>query len=143
MGRYRETIDLYFTSEGDFFLDSERGDIEDTKLHLYRGFLQRLITRIGSSRGDWIMQPTVGADINNFAGKPNTRAVAQILKDRIIAEIVTEALVRPADVVVDVLPVSNNQIAIVLVIQPADINRQLFLSFTYDMRDNKLVPRNT
>ena len=71
MARMNEIVDLYWTEGGDFVL-GDNGDFEDTHLDNYRGLLQRVLTRIKSHRGDWALQPSVGAGLGRFAGKPNS-----------------------------------------------------------------------
>lgn len=141
MGIYKDTTDLYFTEEGDFFLD-RNGDFEDTKLHQYRGFLQRLLTRIMSDKGNWKHESTLGANISDFLGKPNTRAIGEQIKSRVFNEIVTQGFVQPSDVIINVFPVGEESVVISISITPPESTNRLILTLTYDMRDNKLVPRN-
>jgi hypothetical protein len=141
MARFEEIVDLYFTKEGDFFL-SENGDLQDTIDETYRAFIQKVLTRMMSKQGDWALQPTVGADLTSFVGKPNTREVAQRMTDRIFAELQQQNLVRGGELKVEVMPLTNTTVAIALIVSPPRSRGQVILTFTYDMRENKLIPRN-
>lgn len=141
MARFGQINDLYFTDAGDFVLGAN-GDLEDTKLHAYRGFIQRVKTRMMSKRGEWILQPGVGADLSEFAGQPNTRETGDRIKSRVITELTWDGLLQSQELIVDVIPVDDRQIAIIIFMTPPQSENNLILNFTYDLRDNRLVPRN-
>ena len=88
------------------------------------------------------MQPTVGADLGAFVGRPNTAEVGSELQQRVLSELQQEDLLAGRELQVQVFPTSQTSIAIVLIISPPGSGGQVMLTFTYDMRDNKLVPRN-
>ena len=141
MARYQKIVDLHFTEAGDFTL-GENGDIKDTTGIPYRGFIQRVLTRVMASKGDWILEPLLGVSLNSFVGQPNTKATATKIRDRIVGELLKEDLIRGSELLVDIFPIANNAIAIAVIISPGGSGRQVNLVFTYDMRDNKLIPRN-
>lgn len=139
--RFEEIVDLYFTQDGDFVL-GENGDLQDTNLEAYRGFVQRVLTRMMSRRGDWSLHTDIGANLTSFVGLPNTEEIGSRIKDRVSSELYQENLLRGSELTVEVVPYANTAIAIILVIRPPRTAGQIVLSFTYDMRENKLIPRN-
>lgn len=141
MARFNKINDLYWSNDGDFVL-GDNGDLEDTKWDAYRGFIQRVLTRMMSSRGDWSLQSTVGAGLGAFVGRPNTQEIGLEVQQRVYAELQQEDLLMGRELQVQVFPTSATSIAIVLIINPPGSGGQTVLTFTYDMRDNKLVPRN-
>jgi hypothetical protein len=141
MARFEEIVDLYFSDSGDFLL-STSGDLEDTKKDHYRGFLQRVLTRIQSRRGEWATQPSVGANLGQFVGKPNTEEIAGKIRQTISSELVQDGLLRGTEFGVDVFPISKTQIAIAIIVNPPRVGGQIVLTLTYDTRDNRLIPRN-
>lgn len=141
MSKYKYTTDFYFTDDGDFRLGSD-GDFEDTANYQYRGLIQRVITRLSSAKGEWRLQPLEGVNLTDFLGKPNTREVGGRVRERVYSELIRDNLVSPADLKVEVFPLSKTEIAILVVITPPDIASKIFLTFSYDMKDNKLHPRN-
>lgn len=140
MPRYKEIKDLYFTEEGDFFYDTDRGEFADTANDQYRGLIQKIQTRLSSTQGDWALQAGLGANMGDFVGKRNTREIGEKIKSRIYSELVN--VLPQRDLIVDVIPITTKRLAIVLSITPGDVKKKLSLTYTYDMRDNKLVPRN-
>lgn len=142
MSRYKRMTDLYFTEDGDFVLDAETGDLEDTKLHQYRGFIQRVVTRVMSQKGEWNLQKDVGAGVGDFLGKPNTAALGDRIRSRIFSELIREGLVSPGDLNILVFPTGIHSLAIVVQVTPPDVQSKVQLTFSYDMRDNRIVPRN-
>lgn len=132
--------DLYFTDAGDF-VEGDNGDILDTKNYQFRGAIQRIITRVMSTRGDWRLQNSVGANIMEFRGKPNNRAIGELIKTRITSELVNGKVLRTNNFTVDVTPISPTQIAIIVAV--GNQRRETVLAFSYDFKDNHIVPRNS
>lgn len=141
MARFNKIIDVHFTDTGDFFL-GESGDLKDTKNDAYRGFLQRVLTRLQSSKGEWALQPTIGAGVSGMLGKPNTEATGVLIKNLIYTELLADNLLRAAEFVVDTFPINKYVIAFAIIISPPNSGGQVVLTLTYDTRDNRLVPRN-
>jgi hypothetical protein len=141
MARYQNIVDLLFSESGDFVL-GENGDLADTRSRAYRGFIQMVLNRIMSSKGDWPLHPDIGVGLNAFVGKPNTKVIADRIKQKIVSELSKDDLIRGNELIVDIFPVSSNAIAIGVIVSPPGSGRQINLVFTYDMRDNKLIPRN-
>ena len=104
MAQWEKIVDLYFTDKGDFALGDD-GDLQDTKLFAYRGLIQMINTRLSSSKGEWALEPEVGAGLSSFRGKPNNQKVALQIKQRIVTELTSENLLRASEFFIDVLPV--------------------------------------
>lgn len=138
--RQYSPIDLYFTESGDYFLGTN-GDIADTQNELYRGFIQKVHTIMSSTVGDWKLEP-IGANLTSFLGKPNSPDLARRVQDSIYTEIYKHELARPAEVKVEVLPISESSIAIAVFFNPPGNSGRLTLTYTYDTRDNKILIRN-
>jgi hypothetical protein len=135
----RRIVDLYFTDTGDFVL-GENLDFRDTKNDHLRGFLQKAVTRVMSSHGDWRLQPQVGANLQEFLGKQNNRATGEAIRSRVHNELVSSGLLRAGEFIVDVFPVTKSSVAVVIVVHHT--RPELTITFTYDFRDNKVSPRN-
>lgn len=138
---YEYQKDIFFTSEGDFVLGSNK-DLKTTELDVYRGLIQRINKRIMSTHGDWPLQDSLGATLGDFVGMPNTRETGALLKSRISSELSRDSLLSAKDVQVNVFPISNTQILISIAVSLHSFNGFVNLQYTYDMRDNKLTPRN-
>lgn len=143
MSFHRSKVDLLFSDSGDFSLDSKRGDISDTTELLYRAFIQQILTRIESSRGDWKLEPNIGANLLNFAGKVNTPVLGNSIRLAVVNSLIQDSFIKSSELKVEVFPVSKTNIAILVLIQPKGVREQIRLAFTYDTKDNKIIPRNS
>ncbi len=141
MARYKQINDLYFTDHGDFFV-GESGDLEDTRDFHLRGFIQKVFTRLKSKPGEWALQGGLGAGLDAFVGLPNTEEVAVRIKELVWRQITQDDLVRYNEAVVDVVPVGQSKVAIIIaVLNAPGVAGEVLLTFTYDLRDNRLIPR--
>ncbi len=137
---YASLRDLFFSSDGDFRV-APSGDLEVTDSFEHRAVIQSILKRIMSSSGDWALQPELGANMADFIGKPNTRETGEALKNRVADELLRGGLVRAADLDVQVFPLSEREI-ILLVIVRTTSEEPILIQFTYDLRNNRLIPRN-
>lgn len=142
MSFHRSKVDLLFTDSGDFQIDSIREDLKDTSEIPYRAFIQQIATRVSSSRGDWRLQPTLGAGLTTHLGKPNTAELGRQVQLAVLNSLTQDAFIKSSEVKVEVFPIAKNQIAILVLVQPTGDREQVRLSFTYDTKDNKVLPRN-
>lgn len=140
MARYNKIVDLYFSEDGDFALGKD-GDLKDTSLEEYRGFIQMIDTSVRSSKGDWVLQNSIGADLSYYIGKPNTRRIGDAIASAIYSELYSEDLVRPDEVTIQVVPMTDSIVSIILFITPPFSNNRIVLSYSYNMKDNKLFYR--
>ena len=140
--RFSKENDLYFTSAGDYVLDSGSGDFKDTLRVKLRSLIQRITTRIQSTKGDWRLQLDVGANLMEFAGQRNTAEVGERIRRAVMAGLTSDGFLSGNELNVQVFPVSKTAVAIVVRVVPIGQIEEVYVSFTYDARDNKLVPRN-
>lgn len=141
MARLDKINDLYYSEAGDFIV-SPQGDLLDTKLTAYRGFLQRIDTRVGSSKGDWDLQRSVGAGLTDFLGKVSSEQLALAVKRRVYDELYQEDLCRAGELTVDVLPIDKHSLAVTVIIKPPGATGQIVRLYTYSLSDNKIFIRN-
>jgi hypothetical protein len=139
--RYQKDVDLYWTATGDFLL-GDRGDLEDTKNDIARAFIQRVRTRLQSRKGDWALEQGVGADLTDIAGLPNTQATGALMEDNIRTELERDGLVRSEDLQVSVFPLGPRSLGAIVQIGGSDVGGAINISFTYNLKDNKLFVRN-
>lgn len=105
MGNYNST-DFYFSADGDFLL-SENKDVMDTSTNSQRSFTQEIYSRLNFRKGEWPGAPTVGIDLSDFIGKPNTAEQADKIKFRVIMALTMGGFISTNDLLVDVIPLSN------------------------------------
>lgn len=138
---YQLINDLYFTEDGDYVL-SASGDLEDTKNHNYRGFIQKILTRVMSTKGEWRLQRNLGANASKVLGKKNTPEQAERLRSAIHAELIRDSFINSKDIKVIVFPSGPESLVVIIEIEASNSQRKFTLNFTYDFRDNRIVPRN-
>lgn len=111
-----DSIDLRFSSEGDFSIDA-LGDVRDTSDDLLRSIRQELETRVRSSLRDWLSDPWLGADLTDFIGEPNTRELANDIALQIRHALVFDGLVASSDLEVIPMPLDVHVIVFRLVLK--------------------------
>lgn len=136
-----ESQDLFFSNNGDFRLGSN-GSLERTVGYDYRALVQTIVKRISSSTGDWPMQRQIGSNLGDFVGQDNSRETANLIRSRIVTELTKGNFIAASNLRVQILPVSKTSIIILIFIRTSDPSQPISINFTYDMRDNKLIPRN-
>lgn len=141
MARFEQIVDLYWTEAGDLAL-SQQGDLRDTKTDAYRGFVQRIDTRVSSARGDWKTELQMGAGLTDFVGKRNTPELAKAIRQRIYNELYQEDLLRASEVSVDVIPISGSKLAIAVIVKPPNATGQITRLYSYSLTDNKIYLRS-
>lgn len=137
MIRFEQLKDYYFTNSGDFYI--ENNDLSKTKN--YEAFVQQIHSRMKSNKLDWALNPREGANVSDFVGKPNTREVGDKLKQRIYSELSRDNLVTSSELTVEVIPLSKTMVGVFLFIRSPRASGKIVLSYTYDLRDNRLIPR--
>ena len=133
-------VDLLFSSEGDFSL-GENGDVADTENDHMRSLIQRIITRLSSAPGDWNLAPGVGVGLSAIIGQPNTRANGLRVEEIVASGLVQGGLLASDEFSVVAFPADQHTVGVILKINPRFVRGQTTLTFTYDLRDNRLIPR--
>jgi hypothetical protein len=114
VARNYDSIDLDFTWDGDFLAD-QQGDLKDTSEDLLLSFKNEVFTIVKSDLQDWREDPSVGADLGDFIGEPNTSDTGKAIEQRIRNALTIIAT--PNDLDVRVIPVGIHRVLIVLNIQ--------------------------
>lgn len=137
----KQDVDLYWTQEGDFALDTSKEDLRSTKDDHYRCLVQQILGRVMSNKGDWDLQKSTGCNVSDFLGQANTRITGQKLQERLVSELTRDALVSPSSLRVDVVPTGKSSIEIFIQVAPPGSRQAIRLSFGYDLSENRLVAR--
>jgi hypothetical protein len=147
--RYQGIVDFVWTDDGDFSVTSDvvpgqptttGGDFRDTKKMKYRGWLQRVQTRLESSKLDW-QYLGVGANLDTFKGARNSRATGEAIKLRILNELTKDDLVRANEIKIDVMPLSTSQVGVMIMITPPGSGEQIIFTYSFSLKDTQTIPR--
>ena len=134
--------DYLFTGDGDFFLDPNgKGDVYIATAENNEVLAASIIKRLTSTEGDWATAPNLGANLVDFVGMPNTRETAALLQSRIENILTQDLMIRSGSIGVDVIPVGPNELLVMCVAESVDNSEPLITAFSFDMRDNKMIPR--
>lgn len=150
MARFQGIVDLVWTDDGDFSLENDvprgalgeraGGDFRDTKKLKYRGWLQRVQTRLESSALDW-QYLNVGANLESFRGAKNSKATGDAIKMRILNELTRDDLIRPHEMKIDVVPLSPTQIGVILIVTPPGSGEAITFTYSFSLKDTQVIPR--
>lgn len=147
MPRLYDAIDLLWDDTNGDYAFSQHGDIASTESDPLQAIAQEIYTRIKSDKGDWLEAPLIGATLSDFVGEPNTRETGNQIQKRIFSALQTYGTIDMGDISVDVIPVSREQIAIVLklAVMPTARNkssRVLKKTFVYSYVENHIYARS-
>ena len=100
-------IDLWFTHDGDYQVDSN-GDLKDTSSEYERSLVQEIRTRTMASTGDWKLTPTLAANVDSFLGNAATDVVLKNVAESIRNVLTIDNLLTPRDFDVSFIRVSSS-----------------------------------
>jgi len=123
-----DSIDLEFTWDGDYAIDDD-GDIRDTSYDYLQSIRNEVANIVRSELLDWEREPTIGANLSDFLGEPNTREMGQLIQDRVKTALIAAGIVLSEDVSVRVIPVGVYKVMIAIsILAIATTNNQLDIS---------------
>lgn len=119
-----DTLDLDWSWDGDFYI-GEDGDIKTNDDDLVRSLENEIQTVLKSEFDDWESHPTLGANLSDFRGEPNTRETGRAIEERVISRLTSINLVKAEDIAVRVTPTSSSQVMIAISVRavPTPSNR--------------------
>lgn len=140
---YYNSTDLTWGSCGDFVLDTNRDDLEDTSQILGRAMHQQIDARLSSAAGDYFyMDRTASANLGRMIGKVNSPQTAQQIKDAITNALVSGNFLSAGEFNVDVAPTSKDSVIVILVVTPRGQVKSQMIAYSFDLRQ-RLITRRT
>jgi hypothetical protein len=137
------STDLQFTTNGDFRISST-GDLEVTGTKAHRLTRQAILNRLCSAPGDWALHASMGLGLKEFVGLSNTAETGALIKSKVVAELTRDNLISGGNLDVKVFPLTVNAVAVIIMVTAPSLSPGGFMmNFSYDMRDNTLIPRRT
>jgi hypothetical protein len=133
--------DIMLTLEGDLVID-ESGDFRMTT-----GFdwlAREMNKRVRTINPEWKQHPTIGANVETFAGRMLNHSLLAEIKNQITDSITRWGLQEPGDIDVRVVPVSHDEIAIYIFFTIAGVRQNLSkLVFNFDNGNVQYVEDRT
>lgn len=143
MGNY-DSLDLTWTWDGDL-VEGEDGDLATNTEDYLVSLETEIQTILKSESSDWLIHPTLGANLSEFRGEPNTREVAEAMEERVVSALTTPGIVKPEDLNVRVVPVGPYQVLVTIAVTANSTpgNRlspgePLVVVFTYDSLEDSV-----
>lgn len=112
MGNY-DSIDFAWTWDGDYSVD-ESGDIGSTESDLIISVTNEVQNVMKSESFDWEKDISIGANLSDFRGEPNSRKTGTAIEKRVKSKISEIGIVQTHDINVRVVPVHANRVLIMI-----------------------------
>lgn len=129
--------DFKLTNEGEFVIgpDGDLATVEGDE-----ALAQAVVFRLKTTKGDWTLDPSCGADLEQFIGAPNTRVTRDVIEQAVASELLRGGLV-PAPTV-SCVQLSEEEVFI-LVEFPSieESGRTVRVSSSLDLRTGKVFSR--
>ena len=140
----RNHTDLTMTEDGDLFLSDKR-DLDVTYNNKNELLLEIITRRFQSSNYDWDLDSIVTSNIDYVRGFDLNNNLVDYIIEIIASTLVDDFLIKRKNIFSDGVIESDNKINFVTIIQIEDSydNEFLNLNFSYDLRQNRFVPRFT
>lgn len=133
-----DALDLDWTWDGDILVGDD-GDLADNRSDLILSLENEIRTVLRSEFNDWELHPTLGANLSQFRGEPNSRKNGKAIEQRVTSKIISAGIIQPEDITVRVVPVGREQVMISVNIQATStpgnrlaIGEPLSINLVYD-----------
>lgn len=134
--------DFLWTADGDFYFDPDgEGGMYVATAYNDEVLSSAIIKRLSSTQGDWATAPELGADLIDFVGMPNTRETAAYIVSRVENVLVQDLMINSSDINIEVIPTGPNEVTLILLVESINAEKPIVVGFSFDMRDNKMIPR--
>jgi hypothetical protein len=123
-----ETGDLVIGPDGNFQM--VYGDEEIT---------QRILFRMKTVKGDYLLEPDTGCSLEQFRGEPNTEQTWTAIEQIVSSELSKENLV----LTVDCVPITDNEVLILVEYQSIEVDGLILqVKSTLDLREGQVYARS-
>lgn len=141
MGYHRDKTDFLFTQNGELVFDTDKKDIASTKKIPLKGLQQQIEARVNSNKGEWALNPNLGADIKNFLGSPNTKKTADNIREVLTNELLRGGFLKSSEFIIRAFPISDSKLAIFLQIMPTGEAQAYQQIYSFDLSNQTLSRR--
>jgi hypothetical protein len=105
-------MDLWLTLEGDLALDEETGDLRLSSAD--DQWIQQVIFRLKTTRGDYPLEPQCGASLESVIGKESNRTLASLVKFDVEEALSHDGFMLPGTFNVEVFPVNATEMVVTI-----------------------------
>lgn len=101
--------------KGDIYFNIDKnGDCDIALTDNYRTAEQDLKNRTLTQLTDWRSHPNIGANLEKFIGKPNTRENGKEISDAIKRSLMYDGRFKPSDTMVYVIPITQDKVQLIV-----------------------------
>ena len=122
------SVDLKFSDDMDFIINSNVGDLKLAKEFNGEVTTQMVIRRVFSDLGDWKIFPSTGANLNQFQGIEFNREISNLIKTTIIDELSRDFLINSRNIQVKVIPLTSRNLSIIVMVQNSYMKKPVVVS---------------
>jgi len=115
-------VDIGMSYDGDLMVD-EDGDL--AKVEGFDWLCREVSKRIRTENPEWVGHPTIGANLGDFIGQPNTAGMAKIIRKRVKHTISKGNIAFPGEFSVRVVPIRRDAIMIMIYLNLAGHRTEL------------------
>lgn len=109
-----DTTDLLMTSDWDFAIDQQTGNLETVDNVNSEVLTQMIIKRVFSRKNDWALQRDCGANLEQYRGEEITESLILRIKSNIITELNKEQMLKGRNIDVKVIVISDTELMILI-----------------------------
>ena len=136
------SMDMGFTMDGDLVVNDEVGDFEQVGTSSHALTRQQIYMRLSSSPGEWLNHRMTGIDMKRYVGLPNSASTGAMIQAAIVAELTRDNLIDSNNIEVKVFPANKHALGILISAKiPTVSHKDFVMMFSWDIRDNSLIPR--
>ena len=134
--------DLFLTEDGELYFDTFSGDFELVEKLNNDLLINILKRRFQSSDYEWRLNSIISGDFDLLRGSSINQELVGSLRNLISSALSADFLLDPNNFQINILNIDKSTLGIGIIIFERDrsVDKQLFISFTYDYWENKLTP---
>ena len=132
----RDRVDLWFEREGDLVIGDD-GDILDTSAVKGRSLLQEIRTRLDSTRGEWMLNKTIGANLKSYLGEARTASTIGVIVNAMAYALCFDGLIETGDLEIIPLPINRSEVMFRIIVKTVD--GELTEDFMYSSEEARFV----
>ncbi len=132
----RDRVDLWFTRDGDFKVDSN-GDLLDTSGVKNRSLLQEMRTRLSSRKNTWKLNRGIGANLISYLGEARTNYQISLIQRAIVECLTFDNLIGIPDLEVIPMPLNREVVLFRIIVKTTE--GELTEDFAYSSEEARFI----
>lgn len=139
-----DNVDIHFNTSGDISIQSAH--VKMTDLDQIDYIKDQIRISVQSHTGEWQYDLGCGSNISDLIGEPNNKDTAELIKSRIISNLVSRGIVKQSDLEVTVIPIDIHSVLLGVTVkaQPTVNNSlvegQFTVNFLFDFTEFQISP---